>query len=129
MVADVRPYLVPTPNTVVWEPVLLWDGEGWTSLPDAIDGWDPGTDLHIRRYVHVDTNRLTEETRLHAPTDLAVVVSWTSSTSGMTEAAPPVALSPTGTTVADAALRGDRIGGILWLRSTLSVVSRPAAQA
>jgi hypothetical protein len=127
MGADVLPYLVPSQEVVTWEPWTYWDGEDWPPLPDAIDGWDPGTDIHVSRYVRIDTARLLEDTRLQ-PHDLAIVTSWTSSTSGMTEAAPRAPLDHSGVTKTDGTLRGDRIGGVLRLRCTLMLTSTPATQ-
>jgi hypothetical protein len=123
MASDVRPYLVPAPATVSWDPWSLWDGEDRTTLPDAIDGWDSGTDLRIRRIVRVDVERFLAETGLDISERVALTVSWTSSASGMTESASPISLARSGVTVAEALLPGVRIGGTVRLRSTLCLTS------
>jgi hypothetical protein len=120
MPADVRPYLVPRPGTVVWEPWMLLDAEEWRPLPDAVDGWDPGTDLRAARLVQIDVERFVQETGLDLP-HVALTVSWTSSTTDMTEAAPPVRFDPSGKAVIDTILVGERLSGILTLRSTVSL--------
>ncbi|WP_051760522.1 hypothetical protein [Herbidospora cretacea] len=124
MPADVRPYLVPRSGTVVWEPWFLLDAQEWKSLPSTIDGWDPGTDLRAARRVRVDVARFVQETGLDLA-DVAVTLSWTSSTTDMTEAAPPAYFDLTGAAVVDATLKGERLSGTLSLRSTISLV-RPS---
>ncbi|MGA4993733.1 hypothetical protein [Nonomuraea bangladeshensis] len=120
MPADVRPYLIPRPGTVVWEPWFLLDADEWKPMPDAIDGWDPGTDLRVARRVRVDASRFLQETGLTL-TDVALTVSWTSSTTDMTEAAPVARFDSNGTALIDATLVGERLSGILLLRSTVSL--------
>jgi hypothetical protein len=128
MPADVLPYLVPRPGTVTWEPWLLYDGDDWTPMPDAVDGWDPGTDLRVMRRAHVDADRLTQETGLDIA-DVALAVSWTSSTTDMTEAVAPVPFGVGGLAVADVPLIGERVSGVLTLRSTVSVIRQPRRRA
>jgi hypothetical protein len=123
--ADVRPYLVPNPESVRWEPWTFWDRGNWSALPAGIDGWDPGTDLHVRRTIRIDVERLLHETGLTSTDSVVGTVSWTSSTSGMTEAAPAFRLDPSGIAVADAVLLGDRLGGVVRLRTTLSLATSP----
>lgn len=127
MPAEVRPYLVPRPGTVVWEPWFLLDAEEWRSLPDQIDGWDPGTDLRAARRVRVDIVRFVQETGLDLA-DVALTVSWTSSTTDMTEAAPAVTFDANGTAMVDTTLVGERLSGTLTLRSTISLVRAAVAR-
>lgn len=89
-------------------------------MPEAIDGWDPGTDLRAARRVRVDGARFVQETGLELA-DVALTVSWTSSTTDMTEAAPAAQFSPNGTALIDTTLVGERLSGILSLRSTVSL--------
>jgi len=124
MPSDVRPYLIPRPGTVVWEPWMLLEAQEWSPLPDAVDGWDPGTDLRVVRRVHVDADRFVEETGLELK-DVMLTVSWTSSTTDMTEASPPVRFDAGGFAIADTILIGNRLSGILTLRSTVSVTRPP----
>lgn len=125
MPADVKPYVVPHPDTVVWEQWLIHsEGDSWEELPSEIDGWDPGTDLRIARRLRVDLNRLLQETGVD-PADVVVSFSWTSSSTGMTDAGIPVTLGPDGVAVVDASLSGERISGTLTLRSALCLSRRP----
>ncbi|MEV6306044.1 hypothetical protein AB0M02_41990 [Actinoplanes sp. NPDC051861] len=124
--ADVLPYFVPAPGTVIWEPWQLFDGQEWSALPDEIDGWDPGTDLEVARRVRVDGGRLRDETGLDLA-DVVLAVSWTSSTTSMTDAAPLVSFDQDGSAIAHAALPGERISGLLKLRSTISMVRPPTS--
>ncbi|MFB4294552.1 hypothetical protein ACBI99_43415 [Nonomuraea sp. ATR24] len=128
MQADVRPYLVPRPGTVVWEPWYLFDADEWSLLSDEIDGWDPGTDLQVARHVRVDVARFAQETGI-AIADVALVVSWTSSTTAMTEAAPSVRFDSNGMATVSATLVGERLSGTLSLRSTISLAGTLAKQA
>lgn len=124
MPTDVRPYLIPRPGTVVWDPWFLLDAEEWRSLPDTIDGWDPGTDLRAAQRVRIDVARFVQETGLDLA-DVALTVSWTSSTTDMTEAAPAAKFDPSGMAMVDTTLVGERLSGTLSLRSTISLV-RPS---
>jgi hypothetical protein len=125
MPADVRPYLVPSVDAVVWGPWLLQDGDEVVELPEAIDGWDSGTDLWLSRTVTVDQQRLRVETQLPQEVGLVVTASWTSSTSGMSEAAIPVPVVDSDPVTLRAVLPGDRIGGVLGIRTTLATASAP----
>ncbi|GAA4923870.1 hypothetical protein HD597_011206 [Nonomuraea thailandensis] len=127
MPADVRPYLVPRPGTVVWEPWYLLDADKWSLLPDEIDGWDPGTDLRAARRVRVDVARFVQETGLDLA-DVVLVVSWTSSTTDMTEAASAVRFDSNGMASVDATLVGERLSGTLSLRSTISLAGTAVGQ-
>ncbi|TLP62016.1 hypothetical protein [Microbispora triticiradicis] len=100
---------------------MLLDAEEWRPLPDAVEGWDPGTNLRAARRVHIDSGRFSQETGLDLA-DVAVTVSWTSSTTSMTEAALPVKFDQSGTAIVDTILVGERLSGILSLRSTVGLV-------
>lgn len=128
MPADVRPYLVPSSSTVNWQPWLLLEGDDLVDLPDAIDGWDTGTDLRITRSLRIDLERLRTETRLPEEVLVVATTSWTSSTSGMSEAAPPVIVTGAPVITLQAVLPGDRVGGLLRLRTTLATASAPYAR-
>jgi hypothetical protein len=120
MPADVRPYLVPAADVVVWEPWYLLEAQDWMLLEGAVDGWDPGTDLQVRRRVKVDPERFYQETQLDL-TDVVLTASWTSSTTDMTEASAPVGFDAEGVAVVQALLVGERLSGVLSLRTTVSV--------
>lgn len=127
MPADVRPYLVPQASTVNWDSWLLLEDHDWRLLPGELDGWDPGTDLRIMRRVRVDGPRFLQETGVELR-DVALTVSWTSSTTDMTEASLRVPFDVGGAAVLDMVLIGERLSGVLTLRSTISLVRSPTAR-
>ncbi|MFG3601614.1 hypothetical protein [Micromonospora chersina] len=106
---------------------MLLDAQEWCPLPDEIDGWDPGTNLRVARRVQIDSQRFRHETGLQLE-DVALIVSWTSSTTDMTEASSPVGFDPNGRAVADTILVGERLSGTLTLRTTVSLVRPPATR-
>jgi len=122
--SDVRPYLTPSQDTIVWEPWQLRDGDEWTALPEFVEGWDPGTDLELRRVLRVDLVHFRTETLTDA-TYFAVNVSWRSSTTGMVESAPTVAIPDSGIGEVNATLSGARLGGTLTIRSTVVLAKSP----
>jgi hypothetical protein len=101
------------------------DGEDSSELADVLDGWDSGTDLFIRRRITVDYDRLSAETELPQDVHLVATTSWTSSTSGMSESARPVAIADSRPVVLEALLPGDRIGGVLRIRTTVTTANAP----
>jgi hypothetical protein len=125
MPAEVRPYFVPASGSVTWEPWVLHDGQTWIRLPDAVEGWDPGTDLRVARRVVVDPPQFRMQTGLEL-SNVALAVSWTSSTTDMTDSTSPVPFGIDGAAVVDALLVGERLSGVLTLRSTISLVHRPS---
>jgi hypothetical protein len=94
----------------------------WEPLPQDMPDWEPSQPLHLRRTVQIDLTRLIEEIRLDPAARLALTVSWISSTTAMRRAAPPFPLDPTGATTLDVTLPGDRIGGTLDVRTTLTLL-------
>jgi hypothetical protein len=120
MRADVLPYLVPTAGTVVWTPWMYWDGGAWSELPGSIDGWDPGTDISLQRSIQIDMARLWQETGLDDQSVVTIAVSWTSSTTGMTDTARPIKLSARVENI-EATMAGARLGGTVRVRTTLTV--------
>jgi hypothetical protein len=125
MPSDVRPYLIPNPAAVAWEPWHLVDGEDSTELPEVLDGWDSGTDLLIRRRITIDYDRLRRETELPPDVGIVATTSWTSSTSGMSESVRPVTISDSQPVVLQALLPGDRIGGVLRIRTSVTTANAP----
>ncbi|MFI6078345.1 hypothetical protein ACIA5C_43150 [Actinoplanes sp. NPDC051343] len=102
---------------------MLHTGEqGWVPLPSGVDGWDPSVDLRVARRVQVDPIRFAQETGV-ALAEVALAVSWTSSTTGMTEAVPPVSFGDQGTATVEAVLVGERLSGVLSLRTTICLVA------
>lgn len=123
MRTDALPYLVPDPATVEMISWVWFSPSGWESLPSSLPDWDPSMRLQLRRSVRVDRDRLAAETRLGRDCPLQLTVSWTSSTSGMRAAAVPVRLSADGIAQLDVNLPGDRIGGVLDIRTSLTLAA------
>lgn len=124
MPADVRPYFVPLPGTVVWDDWLYLDGAEWTALPHYIEGWDPGTDVRVQRTVRVDTGGFRRQVLMDCSATI-LTLSWTSSTTGMTEKARPVRMPATGIGTIEALLEGARLAGVIQMRTTLSLADAP----
>ena len=114
---DVKPYFVPSADSVRWGPWMLVDGDDHLPLPASIEGWEPGTDIHLQREVVIDKAAFESETRcaLH---DCRINVCWRSSTTDMVEGVPPIALPASGTGLIDIELVGARLAG------TLNLISR-----
>lgn len=121
MRTDALPYLVPDPATVEMTSWVWSSPSGWEPLPSSMPGWDPSMRLELRRSVRVDRDRLASETRLGPDCPLRLTVSWTSSTSGMRGSAVPVRLPADGVAQLDVSLPGDRIGGVLDIRTSLTL--------
>lgn len=126
MAADVRPYFIPDSETVRWDPWALATDGDWVPMPDAVNGWDPDTDLKIRRTVQIDPSRFTTETGLNIG-QVVVTTSWISSTTAMSGAEAPLPVPESGLVVAEAVMRGERLGGVMSLRSTVAL-ARAGAQ-
>jgi hypothetical protein len=101
----------------------------WEPLPEHLSGWDPNTSIRLRRTVTLDPQRLQDETRLGPDASVGLVVSWTSSTSTMRGATTPVDLQSTGATSLEVTLPGDRVGGVLTVRTCLVLLAAPERPA
>lgn len=127
MTRGAKPYLVPEPGAIslgAWQ--VMTDGD-WVGLGDQVDGWDTGTDLRIRREIRVDWARVRAEAGLDAVAQLAATVSWTSSTTTMRGLAGSVPVPASGLLLFDGVLPGDRVAGVLDLRTTVAIaVDAPA---
>ncbi|GAA4178467.1 hypothetical protein GCM10022251_82600 [Phytohabitans flavus] len=95
-------------------------------LPSHLPDWDSNTDLIIERDVQLDLDRLARETGITSDASLALTTSWTSSSSDMSSYVPPVVVSASGTITLRAVLKGERLGGVVTLRTTLTL-ARPSA--
>jgi hypothetical protein len=118
---DAKPYLVPGAETCGfhdWE--VLRQGE-WSALPDALDDWAPGTDLSLRRVINLDIGAAREQMRLPASSPLNVAVSWLESKYGMRGEVARLRLEASGAQSLEVTLPGDEIGGVLSIRTTLSL--------
>jgi len=119
--SEIRPYLVPLPDTVRWGAWELFDGD-WGLLPSEVEGWDSGTDLRIRRSCLIDVGRFRSETGVDVGA-VVVTVSWQSSTTSMRGAAASVRPSSGGFAQLDAVLPAERVSGTVSIRSTVSLAS------
>ncbi|WP_395307507.1 hypothetical protein V4U86_19070 [Mycobacterium sp. AMU20-3851] len=125
---DVRPYFVPSDESVAWGEWTLVDGEGHLPLPGYVEGWEPGTNLRIRRDIAIDRERFESETQC-ALEHCHVYLAWLSSTTGMVASARPARISGAGRGTIDVELIGERIAGTLSLFSRIVFASRPAGEA
>lgn len=86
-----------------------------------MEGWDSSSTIRVRRSVEID--RLALHSSAHLPPELAVkvVATWTSSTSQMSLAAGSVSTHRTEPVTLEATLPGDRIGGVVTLKTSIVV--------
>jgi hypothetical protein len=122
--SDVLPYLVPDAVLIKWGEWELFRSGAWAPMPIELEGWDTGTDVRLRRLITV-APELFESACGIPVAATAATLSWTSSTTGMTEAAAPVRLQGNGLAQLDTQLPGDRISGTVTLRATISLVAPP----
>lgn len=124
MVDSVAPYRTPRPGTIKWSLPDLLDGDAWIPLGEEIEGWDPSMDLIIRGSVEMDPQAVETETGLGLD-EMALVVSWSCSSSRFRAAAPRQALTRSGVTHFTVTLPGDRLDGNVEV--TTAVVALPRA--
>ncbi|MCM6763242.1 hypothetical protein NB037_12520 [Rathayibacter sp. ZW T2_19] len=124
MVFAVAPYRTPRAGTITWSVPDLLDGETWVPLGEEIEGWDPSIDLIIRGSVEIDPQAIETETGLTLA-EMALVVSWSCSSSRFRAAAPRQALAQSGVTSFTVTLPGDRLDGKVEV--TTAVVALPRA--
>ena len=116
---DVFPHRVATVVSIAWNPWEIDHGNGWEPLPDRFEGWDSGVDVLVRCGVTIDALEAHRETGVSIH-DMALCLSWQSSSTGMTGAALPVAVDPSGNTMLTARLAGDELSGVVTFRRTLT---------
>jgi hypothetical protein len=80
----------------------------------------------VTRRVRVDPARLGQETGIRVE-EVVLSVSWTSSSTGMTDATQPVVFTADGVAVIDAVMLGERLSGVLTIRSAICLVRQPGA--
>lgn len=124
MPSDVRPYFVPSPETVQWLPWMLVEQGARSPLPGYIEGWEPGIDLRLRREVRIDIDRLESETQ-SCVSDLIINVSWQSSTTGMVGSMLPVVIPADGSGEVHVELDGHKLAGTLSLYSRIVLAQGP----
>jgi hypothetical protein len=123
MTRGAKPYLVPDPSSITLGPWQLLDDAEWVPLEGQIEGWDTGTDLRIRREIQVDAGRLRAETGIGPTAQLVATASWTSSTTTMRGLAGTVRVGSAGSVFLDGTLPGDRVAGVLDIRTTVSLAA------
>ncbi len=116
----VLPYLFPPDSAVDASPWRLLHGDDSAELSGSVDGWAPGNDIRLRRTIDVDEAAVRMSSRTGTESELLLTVSWYSLTS---KAGGVLLRCPcTGASHAiDVTLSGDRIGGIVVLKTTLTV--------
>jgi len=124
MVDGLAPYRTPQPATVVWSDPDLLDGDAWVPLKDEVEGWDPSIDLVIRGSVEIDPRAVETETGLTLQ-EMALVVSWSCSSSRFRAAAPRMRLAEAGVTDFNITMPGGRLDGKVEI--TTAVVAIPSA--
>ncbi|WP_206306222.1 hypothetical protein [Streptomyces humi] len=128
MTRRVLPYRAPTEDVVVSEPWRLMVEDGEVSLPEALPDWDYQMDLHLRRALRVDLDRVRRQTGLPESAALMLSVVWTATGSNLSGPAQHVRLSESGTRTVefDVRLRGADLGGLLLLDTALVLAERMA---
>lgn len=118
--ADVRPFLVPDPSSIVFGEWLI-DGSDGDQLPEAWDGWDAGTDIRIRRTCDIAMERLRAETGMPGGVPVRITTSWKSSATQMRLRAGHIPSAEEGRHTLRAILPGSQVAGTLVLRTTVTV--------
>lgn len=111
------PYITPDPTSAVLGPWMLDEAP----LPELDDTWDPSTDLTIRRSVDIDASAIRRDSGLPGDTPLALAVTWRSMPSHLSGAALRIAPLEPGEQVIEVVLPGERIGGTLTIRTTITL--------
>jgi hypothetical protein len=120
---DAKPYQLPDVSDVLLGAWERYDGEDWAPLGDEADGWDPQTDLVVRRGAEADWARLKEQAGLEAGFPLAVTTSWAASTSQMRALIATVQVPSLGRVTVQGTIPGRRASGVLELTTTIAIVT------
>ncbi|MGW2958264.1 hypothetical protein ACWDGI_07215 [Streptomyces sp. NPDC001220] len=104
--------------------MVVEDGE--VPLPEALPDWDYQMDLHLRRAVRVDVDRVRRQTGLPVDAPLMLSVVWTATGSNLSGPAQHIRLpeAGTGSSEFDVRLRGADLGGLLLLDTALVLAER-----
>lgn len=126
MTRRVLPYRAPTEDVVTPEPWRLVVEDGEVDLPEALPDWDYQMDVHVRRALRVDLDRVRQQTGLPADAVLMLSVVWTATGSNLSGPAQHVRLCESGTSTIefDFRLRGADLGGLLLLDTALVLAER-----
>ncbi|MFF3416620.1 hypothetical protein ACFYW9_18255 [Streptomyces sp. NPDC002698] len=95
-------------------------------LPEALPDWDYQMDVHVRRTLQVDLDRVRRQTGLAADAALMLSAVWTATGSNLSGPAQRLRLSKGGTSTLefDVRLRGTDLGGLLLLDTALVLAER-----
>ncbi|MFJ8438777.1 hypothetical protein [Kitasatospora griseola] len=126
MTRRVLPYRVPSTDVVTVGPWLLVTEDGEVPAPEALPDWDYHMDLHLRRTVRVDLDRVRSQSGLPADTALTLAAVWTATGSNLGGPAERLRLTGGGTITAelDFLLRGADLGGLVLLDTALVLSER-----
>lgn len=126
MTRRVLPYRAPTEDVVTPGPWRLVVEDGEVALPEALPDWDYQMDVHVRRTLRVDLDRVRQQTGLPTHAALMLSVVWTATGSNLSGPAKHVRLSEAGTRAVEVEvqLRGADLGGLLLLDTALVLAER-----
>ncbi|BBY28104.1 hypothetical protein [Mycolicibacterium sediminis] len=120
------PYLLPPESACVAGPWTIEDG---TELNDRLDHWDPFTNLNLVREIQVDVEAVRTACLLGDDAALALIATWTATTTRIAGYGPPVELGSGGgllRTALTLLVPGASVGGRLDLNTRL-VLRYPGA--
>jgi hypothetical protein len=120
------PYRIPRDDAFKAEPWRLVADDVESPMPDALAGWDYQMDLHFRRTVSLDLDRVRAESGLPEGCPVLLVAVWTATGSNLRGPGRHVGLSGAGwtTTTLDFELRGADLGGTLLLDTAVVLADR-----
>ncbi|WP_344665862.1 hypothetical protein [Catenulispora yoronensis] len=120
------PYRVPRDDAFKAESWRLVTGDVEAPMSDALSGWDYQLDLHLRRTVSLDLDRVRSESGLPDDCSVLLVAVWTATGSNLRGPGCRVALTGGGWTTAtlDVDLRGADLGGTLLLDTAVVLAER-----
>lgn len=126
MTRRVLPYRAPTEDVVTPGPWRLVVEDGEVALPEALPDWDYQMDVHVRRTLRVDLDRVRQQTGLPTHAALMLSVVWTATGSNLSGPAKHVRLSEAGTRAVEVEvqLRGADLGDLLLLDTALVLAER-----
>ncbi|MFE5878653.1 hypothetical protein ACFQ6H_25615 [Rhodococcus sp. NPDC056506] len=97
-------------------------------LGDEYPDWGGGTDIHLSRTLRVDETAIRAELRLTDEVPLRITTSWIASTSKIRRCVGHAEVAG-GVETISVVLSGNELGGIVTLRTTLSIGANPTAPA
>lgn len=120
---DAKPYLCPDTDGIGRAPWERWDGSDWAPLESEVEGWDPDTDLVVRRLVEADWGLIRYQAGLPADFPLTVTGSWSSSTSQMRSPIGSVIVPTVGRVLVEGIVPGRMAGGVLEVTTTVATAT------